>query len=184
MYTGKGQQDNSIIKLFQRLLTGYLHKGHTVFMDRFYSSTAIFYFLWTRKTKVVGACMPNRKELPRQKCCVKKTKRWVCSWAHLLCLKWKDTREVLYLSTNKMTTMWKYSVRMEWKPNQSLMPFWTITSTKLMLTGMAKWFPITQWRENWSGGRSFFQMILMAIVNVYTGVQGGMWNTLGACSLC
>ena len=59
VYTGKGQQDNSIIGLFRRLLSGYLDKGHTVFMDRFYSSPAVFDFLWARKTKAVGTCMPN-----------------------------------------------------------------------------------------------------------------------------
>jgi len=29
VYTGKGQQDNSIIGLLQRLLSGYLDKGHS-----------------------------------------------------------------------------------------------------------------------------------------------------------
>jgi hypothetical protein len=55
----KGEQDNSIIVLFQRLLSGYLDKGHTIFIDRFYSSPAVFDFLWARKTRVAGACMPN-----------------------------------------------------------------------------------------------------------------------------
>jgi hypothetical protein len=43
VYTGKGQQETSITALFERLLSGYLDKGHTVFMDRFYSSPAVFY---------------------------------------------------------------------------------------------------------------------------------------------
>ena len=71
MYTGKGQQDKSITGLFQRLLSGYLDKGHTVFMDRFYSSAAVFDFSWARKTKAVGTCMPYQEELPRQKLCQK-----------------------------------------------------------------------------------------------------------------
>ena len=108
VYTGKGQQDKSIIGLFQRLLSGYLDKGHTVFMDIFYSSLAVFDFLWARKTKAVGTCMPNRKELPRRNVVSKKLKRDECVFMrrdHLLCLKWKDTRDVLCLSTaHKMTT--------------------------------------------------------------------------------
>ena len=78
MYTGKGQWDNSIISLFQRLLSGYHVKGHTVFMDRFYSSPAVFDFLWARKTKAVGTCMLNRKELPRQNVVSKKMRSDVC----------------------------------------------------------------------------------------------------------
>ena len=42
VFTSKGQQDNSIIGLFQRLLSGYLDKRHRVFMDRFYSTVQVF----------------------------------------------------------------------------------------------------------------------------------------------
>jgi len=84
-----------------------LIRGIQFFMDRFYSSLAVFYFLWARKTKAVGTCMPNRKELPRRNVS-KKLKRDECVFMrrdHLLCLKWKDTRDVLCLSTaHKMTT--------------------------------------------------------------------------------
>jgi len=59
VYTNIGQQDNSIIGLFQRLLSGYLDKGHTIFMDRFYSTPDVLGFLWVRKTKAVGTCIPN-----------------------------------------------------------------------------------------------------------------------------
>jgi len=67
-------------------------------MDRFSSSAAVFNFLWARKTKAVGTCMPNQKELPRQNVVSKKLKRDECVFMrrdHLLCLKWKDTRDVL-----------------------------------------------------------------------------------------
>jgi len=78
VYTGKGQQYNSINGLFQRLLSGYLVQGHTVFMDRFYSSPAVLYFLWAGKIKAVGTCMLNRKELPRQNVVSKKIKSDEC----------------------------------------------------------------------------------------------------------
>lgn len=52
VYTGKGQQDKSIIGLFQRLLSGYLGKGHTVFVDRFYSSAAVFDFHGQERPKL------------------------------------------------------------------------------------------------------------------------------------
>jgi len=71
VYSGNGQQDNSITELFQRLLSGYLDKGHTVFMDRFYNTPA-------RKAKTERTCIPNQKELPRQNVVSKKLKRDEC----------------------------------------------------------------------------------------------------------
>ena len=52
--------------MFQRLLSGYLDKGHTVIMDRFYISSVVFDFLQARKTKAAGTRRLNRKELQRQ----------------------------------------------------------------------------------------------------------------------
>jgi hypothetical protein len=49
VYTGNREQDNSITGLFQILLSGYLDKGHMVFMDRFHSSPVVFYLLWAKK---------------------------------------------------------------------------------------------------------------------------------------
>lgn len=106
VYTGK-TEDSSIIGLFRRILSDYLGKGHTVFMDRFYTSPAVFDFLWTNNTKAVGTCMRNRKELPKTVVLKKlKTNETVFMRRdHLLCLKWKDKRDVLALSTaHTMTT--------------------------------------------------------------------------------
>ena len=79
-----------------------------VFMDRFDSSPAVSDFLRARKTKAVGTFIINRKELPRQNAVSNKTKSDECVFMrrdHLLCFKWKDTRDVLCLSTaHKMTT--------------------------------------------------------------------------------
>lgn len=105
VYTGK-TEDSSIIGLFRRILHDYLGKGHTVFMDRFYSSPAVFDFLWANNTKAVGTCMRNRKELPKTVVTKKlKTNETVFMRRdHLLCLKWKDKRDVLALSSaHKMT---------------------------------------------------------------------------------
>ena len=174
VYTGKGQQDNSIIGLFQRLLSGYLDKGHTVFMDRFYSSPAVFDFLWARKTTAVGTCMTNRKELPRQNVVSKKLKRDECVVMrrdHLLCLKWKDTRDVLCLSiAHKMTTtnvevQCKGGVKTKSKPD-------TILDYNLNKTGvdrndqMISYYPMKRKQLKW-WKKLFFHMFLMAIVNAY-----------------
>lgn len=45
IYPGKGQLDNSITSLYERLLCEYFEKGHTIYMDRFYTSPLVFKFL-------------------------------------------------------------------------------------------------------------------------------------------
>ncbi|XP_049938759.1 piggyBac transposable element-derived protein 4-like [Schistocerca serialis cubense] len=75
VYTGKGQEDNLVTALFQRLLSGYLKKGQTVYMDRYYTSPAVFDFLLENKMKAVGASMPNRRGLPKQGVVSKKLKK-------------------------------------------------------------------------------------------------------------
>lgn len=104
--TGKSDS-SSVINLYQRLLVDYLGKSHTVFMDRFYSSPALFDYLWENQTKAVGTCMRNRKQLPKTVLNKKLKKDETVSMRrnHLLCLKWKDKRDVLALSTaHKMTS--------------------------------------------------------------------------------
>jgi hypothetical protein len=112
------------------------------------------------------------KRTSKTKCCVKKLKRDECfhekrSFAVFEMEGYK--RCCVYQQHIKWPeAMWKFAVRVVWKQNQSQMPFWTITSTKPVLTGMTKWFPITQWRgSNWSGGGNFFHIFVMAVVNAF-----------------
>lgn len=105
-YTGKSE-DNTILALYGRLLDRYLEKNHTVYMDRFYTSPILCDFLWEKGTKSVGTCMSNRRQLPQTvvKKKLQKNESVFMRREHLFCLKWKDTRDVLALSTvHKMTT--------------------------------------------------------------------------------
>ncbi|KAJ8878910.1 hypothetical protein PR048_019513 [Dryococelus australis] len=80
----------------------YFDKGYTEYMDRYYSSPVVFDYLWQRKTKAVGTCMPNRKELPKNTIVRKKINKQEMVYMrrkHLLCIKWKCTIDVLVLST-------------------------------------------------------------------------------------
>ena len=40
-------------------------KGHSLYMDRWFSSPKIFDHLWSCKTKAVGTVMLNKKEVPK-----------------------------------------------------------------------------------------------------------------------
>ena len=70
-------------------------------MDRWFSSPKVFDHLWGRKTKAVGTVMSNRKELSKQAFSVKLKKGEKTSRQrdHLLAIKWKDVRDVHFLTT-------------------------------------------------------------------------------------
>lgn len=123
VYTGK-TQDSSIVTLYGRLLSEYLGKGHVIYMDRFYSSPAVFDYLWQNNTQAVGTCVANRKELPKT---VIKTKLETGEVTfmrrhHLLCLKWKDKRDVLSLSTVHKMGMSEVSVKARGGPVKKFKP--------------------------------------------------------------
>jgi hypothetical protein len=60
-----------------------------------------FDHLWACKIKAVGTVMSNRKEMPKQAFSVKLNKGEKISRQrdHLLAIKWKDTRDVLLLTS-------------------------------------------------------------------------------------
>ncbi|KAJ8885238.1 hypothetical protein PR048_011434 [Dryococelus australis] len=57
--------DKDCLALVERLMTDILDKGHVVYMDIFYSSLAVFDFLWGKTTLAFGTCMVNRKQMPK-----------------------------------------------------------------------------------------------------------------------
>ena len=69
--------------------------------DRWFSSPKIFDHLWSCKTKAVGIVMFNRKEMPKQAFSTKLKKGEKISRQrdHLLAIKWKDIRNVFFLTT-------------------------------------------------------------------------------------
>lgn len=66
IYSGKEHQDNSICTLYDRLLRDYYYKGHTIYMDRFYTSPLVLKHLWNKQTNAIGTVMSNRKNLPKE----------------------------------------------------------------------------------------------------------------------
>ena len=64
-------------------------------------SPKIFDHLWGCKTKAVGTMMSNRKEMSKQAFSgkLKKGEKISRQWDHLLAIKWKDIRDVFFLTT-------------------------------------------------------------------------------------
>jgi hypothetical protein len=77
-------------------------RGHSVYMDRWFSSPKIFDHLWSCKKKAVGIVMSNRKEMSKQAFSVKlkKGEKIASQRDHLLAIKWKDTRDVFSLTSD------------------------------------------------------------------------------------
>ncbi|KAJ4429276.1 hypothetical protein ANN_26279 [Periplaneta americana] len=92
---------NTAFSVVNRLCEPVTNKWHTVYMDRYFTSSKLFDHLWTVETKAVGTVMANRKEMPKdifsEK--LKKGEKLIAQRDHLLAIKWRDVRDVYLLST-------------------------------------------------------------------------------------
>lgn len=104
-YTSKVEvfvgRSGEIADLVMRLLTGLTDTGRTVFMDRFFNSLPLTERLLARNTQVVGTVNTNRRGLPQPIKTQKLKRGEVISFrkGRIMCLKWKDKREVTMIST-------------------------------------------------------------------------------------
>lgn len=114
-----------------------------------------------KKTMAVGTYVANRKELPKTVIAAKldRGQTTFMRRSHLLCVKWKDKRDVLGLSS-KHKMLWR---RLQWNQDRALQKclsptiLWTTIKTRPGLTGVTSWLHTTPSRENrWSGGKGFF----------------------------
>lgn len=107
VYTGKGTDidednfDDSGIsaKIVKTLMRPYLNDGHVLYTDNWYSSPALFSWLFDRNTGACGTVNPIRKNLP---CLPKKMNEGNVVVRHndnMLAVKWCDKRPVTVLST-------------------------------------------------------------------------------------
>lgn len=81
------------------LLERYLGKGHTLYVDNWYTSPTLFSYLYDRETNACGTVRINRKGMPALSKKLKKGEIEFMSTDKLLALKWQDKREVRMLST-------------------------------------------------------------------------------------
>ncbi|UYV79603.1 hypothetical protein LAZ67_17003232 [Cordylochernes scorpioides] len=104
VYVGKGTEieDSDMgvsSSVITTLLQPYMNKGHSLWVDNWYSSPTLFNFLHQRQTNVCGTVRKNRKEMPRFGKKLKIGETEAKHTQNLLALKYKDKREVFMLST-------------------------------------------------------------------------------------
>ncbi|XP_047100317.1 piggyBac transposable element-derived protein 4-like [Schistocerca piceifrons] len=115
VYAGKHIVDNSSSAVILRLLSdsSLLNKGHTVYLDRFYSSPELFQQLAEKGTGAVGTVNKSRKGLPKDlvSATLKKGEMSFRRKDNVLAMKWKDKRDVYTLSTRHQATFGTHTKR-------------------------------------------------------------------------
>jgi hypothetical protein len=81
------------------LLAPCLQKGHTLFVDNWYSSPDLFLWLHDHATNACGTVRKTRKNMPKMEQKLRKGEINFRSTGSLLALKWSDKREVWMLTT-------------------------------------------------------------------------------------
>ena len=113
VYSGK--QNNApehrlSYRVVMELARGLYGKFHRVFMDNFYTGVELFAGLFTRGVYAIGTVRRNRKHLPADVIdpkTIKPLQRGQSIWRRftfMLCVTWKDTRDVTLLSTCSRAT--------------------------------------------------------------------------------
>lgn len=111
IYTGRGTVTNEkghAYAVVAELMKNYLQKGHSLYIDNFYSSTDLGEYLINNRTNMCGTLRSNRKRNPSF-VIRKKLKRGETCWRrnrkNIIVLKWKDKRDVLMISTKHTASM-------------------------------------------------------------------------------
>ncbi|KAJ8381080.1 hypothetical protein SKAU_G00018580 [Synaphobranchus kaupii] len=110
--TGKGLSHDAVINL----LTPYLVTGYQVYVDNWYTSTALFQELHGMRFGACGTCRENRKGYPVTKVndMPRNAERGTVKWirqGQTLYVKWMDTGEVKMCSTFHMAFQGDTTVR-------------------------------------------------------------------------
>ena len=90
----------TVIGLLQK--GNLLGKGHHVYMDNYYSSPELFSELHYKETFACGTCRSNQKNMPKSVTKANLKKKGQCVFRRngpLLCIKWKEKKDVVMLST-------------------------------------------------------------------------------------
>ncbi|XP_017759329.1 PREDICTED: piggyBac transposable element-derived protein 4-like [Eufriesea mexicana] len=124
IYTGNDKincKDSASESVVKELSESVLHRGHTLYIDSWYSSPKLFMILSHKyKTNVIGTVRSNRKNMPKDLCSVKlKRGEYVIrSCNRVLALKWRDKRDVYMMSTKHETAeMTSQGSKRTLKPN-------------------------------------------------------------------
>lgn len=106
IYAGSSTISNSQNKkigksgaIVETLMAPYLGKGHTVFLDNWYSSPSLFNLLYDNYTNACGTVTKRRRGMPKITDILRKGEASSRSTKNLLAIKWMDKKEVYMLST-------------------------------------------------------------------------------------
>ena len=114
LYTGKeftdelcGEYKYVATKIVNKLMTGLLDEGRTLFVDSWYSSYELGRCMLSRMTDVVGTLRSDRKDLPVQVNKKKKTEKlkkgdrivFYDQVTNLMVTQWKDKKDVTMMSS-------------------------------------------------------------------------------------
>lgn len=171
IYTGKNPgQPSTVSSIVEKLSKNYFHKGHTIYMDRFYTSTTLLKNLFQKKTLAVGTVQKNRKRMPTGliHCHLNREEATYRRDGCLLCVKWKDKRGVYLLSTKHdfqlvPTHDRKNPKKVKIKPS-------VVADYNLYKTGvdrhdqMVSYYPFHQKTVKW-WKKLFFHLLIMCIIN-------------------
>ena len=121
IYTGRDKinpNDSASENVVKELAQPVLHKGHTLYLDNWYSSPKLFITLVNSKTNAVGTVRSNRKNMPNA---FGKAKLKVGEWKMrscngILAIKWKDKRDVHIISTKHETVEMTKPRTNKWNP--------------------------------------------------------------------
>ena len=153
------------------LLRDHLGKGHEVYMDRYYTTAALFHELFAQKTIAVGTCMANRKGLPKhlmnQK--LRKGKVLARRQGPVMVLKWFDKREVVMLSTKHTSAMEKVKMKMFRGSCYKQKPIAVIEYNKYMsgvdmIGQMIQYYKFNRRTVKW-WKKLFFHLVSLALIN-------------------
>ena len=104
IYTGNDIIDASwpaSTNVVMHMCESLFNKGHTLYIDNWYNSPDLCEKLAVRGTNIVGTVRPNRKDMPENISSIKLKTGEYEQWSakNILCLKWKDNKDVHFLSS-------------------------------------------------------------------------------------
>ena len=106
MYAGKNDREVGNVgktgAVVMELVEDLFHSNHHLYMDNFYTSPILFKLLKERGILAAGTARPRKnypsEELKREKLSKRGEVAWL-SWFNSLALRWKDRKDVYFLST-------------------------------------------------------------------------------------
>ena len=111
IYTGKNNSPPSAFgityDLVMFMLHGYFGRGHVIYMDSYYSSPRLFFYLWQLGVGATGTVRKNRRGVPQyiKDIVVSRGCVAVANNGPLIIVKYNDSKMVLLLSTVQTSGM-------------------------------------------------------------------------------